>query len=210
MYRAFNVISAAVGLLLLTPLLAAVALVVKLEDGGSVFYRQARVGRGLRTFRLLKFRSMVENADRAGLLTAPGDSRTTRTGRILRKYKLDELPQLWNVLTGEMQLVGPRPEVLRYVDFYPEQYAILLQQPPGITDPASLAFRQEESLLDPDRTEQHYVSQILPAKLTLSLEYQRRRNFLSDLAILLATVLRLPAREKATQPTLTHDRRAPL
>ncbi|MGA8761251.1 MAG: sugar transferase [Candidatus Sulfotelmatobacter sp.] len=189
MYRTFNILVAGAGLLFLLPLFVLAALAIKREDGGPVFYAQPRVGERFKPFRVLKFRSMVESAEQSGLLTAPSDSRITRTGRVLRKYKLDELPQLWNVLLGEMQLVGPRPEVERYVETYREQYAVLLQQPPGITDPASLAYRREDILMTTERMEEQYISQILPDKLRLSLAYQRRRNFFSDLAVLLETLL---------------------
>jgi lipopolysaccharide/colanic/teichoic acid biosynthesis glycosyltransferase len=193
MNRAFNLLGAAVGLLLLLPLLAAIAAIVKCYDGGPIFYAQPRVGKDFLTFRVLKFRSMVVHADREGPLTAPADRRLTRVGRALRKYKLDELPQLWNVLTGEMQLVGVRPEVETYVAMFREQYAQLLTQPPGITDPASLAFRREENLFVADRMQQQYVAEILPEKLRLSLEYQRHRSFFSDMRVLLDTVLNLAA-----------------
>jgi len=175
-------------LLLLSPLFLLAALAVKWDDGGPVLYAQDRVGKNFRSFRLLKFRSMAPGSERSGVLTAPSDSRITRVGRVLRKYKLDELPQLWNVLQGDMQLVGPRPEVARYVERFRERYAILLRQPPGITDPASLAYRHEEQCFQAGAIEQQYLARILPDKLRLSLEYQRRRNFFSDLAILLHTV----------------------
>lgn len=193
--RGFNFVCAAVGLLLLLPLLSAVALLVKCHDGGPVFYAHPRVGKGFRPFCLLKFRSMVVNADKSGLLTAPNDRRLTGMGRFLRRYKLDELPQLWNVLTGDMQLVGVRPEVEPYVTIFRERYALLLREPPGITDPASLAYRCEENLLVADRLEQHCISEILPHKLTLSLDYQRKRNFFSDLRVLFNTVLSLAAKD---------------
>jgi len=191
MNRTFNFVCAALGLLFLLPLLTVIALLVKYHDGGPVFYAQPRVGKGFRLFRVLKFRSMAVNADQEGLLTAPADHRLTGVGRLLRKHKLDELPQLWNVLTGEMQLVGVRPEVEPYVAMFREQYALLLNQPPGITDPATLAYRREETLFIAERMEQQYVSEILPEKLKLSLAYQRNRNFLSDLRVLLNTVLSL-------------------
>jgi lipopolysaccharide/colanic/teichoic acid biosynthesis glycosyltransferase len=193
MHRAFNFICAALGLLLLLPWLAVIALLVKSHDGGPVFYAQPRVGKDFRPFRVLKFRSMVVNADQGGLLTAPADHRLTSVGRFLRKHKLDELPQLWNVLTGDMQLVGVRPEVEPYVTMFREQYALLLNQPPGITDPASLAYRREENVFVAGRMEQQYVSEILPEKLRLSLDYQRNRSFFSDLRVLLDTVLNLTA-----------------
>jgi lipopolysaccharide/colanic/teichoic acid biosynthesis glycosyltransferase len=191
MNRTFNLVCAALGLLFLLPLLTVIALLVKCHDGGPVFYAQPRVGKGFRLFRVLKFRSMVVNADQDGILTAPADHRLTRVGRLLRKHKLDELPQLWNVLTGEMQLVGVRPEVEPYVAMFREQYALLLNQPPGITDPATLAYRREETLFVAERMEQQYVSEILPEKLKLSLDYQRNRSFFSDLRVLLNTVLNL-------------------
>jgi lipopolysaccharide/colanic/teichoic acid biosynthesis glycosyltransferase len=179
------------GLLLLSPLFLVIAVVIKLDDGGPVFYLQPRVGMSFRVFLLCKFRSMVAGADRKGLLTAPNDDRLTRTGRFLRRHKLDELPQLINVLKGDMQLVGPRPEVERYVELFRPQYEQLLQDRPGITDPASVAYRREEELLVAGRIEEQYVSQILPDKLRLSLDYQRRRNFASDVALLLKTTLNL-------------------
>jgi lipopolysaccharide/colanic/teichoic acid biosynthesis glycosyltransferase len=193
MHRAFSVVCAAAGLVLLSPLLVAIAVAIKWDDGGPVFYSQRRVGQGFRVFLLLKFRSMVVNADKAALLTSPQDSRLTRIGLFLRKYKLDELPQLWNVCRGDMQLVGSRPEVERYVEMFRDQYASLLNQLPGITDPASLAYRCEDKIFIVGSVEQQYVSKILPDKLRLSLEYQRRRTFLSDLRVLVSTVLGLTA-----------------
>jgi lipopolysaccharide/colanic/teichoic acid biosynthesis glycosyltransferase len=208
MYRVFNILVAAAGLMILSPVFAVAALAIKRDDGGPVFYEQARVGQGFRTFRMLKFRSMAQGAERAGLLTAPSDSRVTRIGRVLRKYKLDELPQLWSVLKGDMQLIGPRPEVERYVEIYREQYAVLLKDPPGITDPASLAYRREEELFHAERMEEQYISQILPDKLRLSLEYQRRRNFFSDLGILCDTLLGLPKPERPASSLFSQSGRA--
>ena len=191
LHRAFDLSCAAVGLLILSPLFGAIALAIKFDDGGPVFYLQDRVGRDFRRFRVCKFRSMVTGADRHGLLTARGDSRLTAIGRLLRRYKLDELPQLFNVLFGDMQLVGPRPEVERYVQMFPAQYAVILQDRPGITDPATLAYRREEQILSASGIEQQYVGEILPAKLKLSLDYQHQRTFRSDLEILLRTALGL-------------------
>ena len=187
--RVFNFISAAAGLVVLTPALLLIAIAIKWDDGGPVFYLQKRIGRNFQPFRLVKFRSMTVGADQSGLLTAPADQRVTCCGRWLRRSKLDELPQLWNVLRGEMQLVGPRPEVERYVEQFREEYSALLTDPPGITDPASLAFRHEERLLAAAQIERQYVSEILPRKLVLSLDYQRRRRFSSDLGILMKTIL---------------------
>jgi lipopolysaccharide/colanic/teichoic acid biosynthesis glycosyltransferase len=134
---------------------------------------------------------MVVNADRDGLLTAPADSRLTRVGRWLRRYKVDELPQLFNVLKGDMQLVGARPEVERYVQLFRPQYAVILQERPGITDPATLVYRHEDQIFSADRMEEQYVKEILPAKLKLSLDYQKQRSLFSDVRILLRTVIGL-------------------
>lgn len=190
-HRVFDLLCAVTGLSLLSPLFCLIALAIKLDDGGPVFYQQIRVGRCFRPFRIHKFRSMITGADRAGPLTAPGDSRVTRVGRWLRTYKLDELPQLFNVLKGDMQLVGARPEVEHYVQMFRSQYSEILQDRPGITDPASLAYRDEEQMLSPDRIEQQYVEEILPAKIALSLSYQKQRSFLSDTRILARTVFGL-------------------
>lgn len=189
--RAFDFACSLLGLVAASPLLAAIALAIKLDDGGPIFYSQERVGRGFKLFRLHKFRTMIAGADRQGLLTCSSDSRQTRVGRILRRYKLDELPQLFNVLKAEMQLVGARPEVDRYVQMFRAQYSIILQERPGITDPASLAYRHEAQILSADSLEEQYVREILPAKLALALDYQQRRTFLSDIEILFRTTLRL-------------------
>lgn len=190
-HRVFDSLCAVVGLVCLSPLLILIAVAIKLDDGGPVFFSQDRIGRGFRPFRLWKFRSMLASADQGVLLTAPADSRITRIGQFLRRYKLDELPQLFNVLAGDMQLVGARPEVERYVQMFRLQYAVILQDRPGITDPASLAYRREDQILSADGIEQQYVREILPAKLQLSLDYQRRRSFLSDLGILVRTAVGL-------------------
>jgi|SRR5271166_3694606 len=189
--RVFDATCAAAGFFFLSPLFCAIAVAIKFDDGGPVIYAQDRVGKNFRLFRLCKFRSMVAGADREGLLTAPNDSRPTRMGRVLRRYKLDELPQLFNVLRGDMQLVGARPEVERYVQMFRPQYAVILRDRPGITDPASLAFRREDQILSAGRIEQQYVEEILPAKLRLSMDYQKQRGFLSDIQVLLRTVFTL-------------------
>ena len=191
LHRVFDVACAVIGLVLLSPLFLLIAIAIKFDDGGPVFYRQNRVGKGFRSFRLFKFRSMIVNADRAGSLTAPGDPRLTRTGSWLRRYKLDELPQLFNVVTGDMQLVGARPEVEHYVTMFRHQYAEILQQRPGITDPATLTYRHEDRCFSTGEIEKQYVVEILPSKLRLSLAYQQRRTFLSDLKIIFQTVFGL-------------------
>jgi lipopolysaccharide/colanic/teichoic acid biosynthesis glycosyltransferase len=189
--RAFDIILAFQGLAFLAPLLAMIALAIKLDDGGPVFYSQVRVGRGLQKFRVLKFRSMVPDPAYSSLLTAPKDARVTRVGRFLRKYKLDEMPQLVNVLRGEMRLVGVRPQVDRYVEMFRKEYEELLQAPPGITGLSTLRFRNEEQLFQEGSIETQYIEKILPRKLKLALEYERSRTFLSDLEILFRTVLSL-------------------
>jgi len=189
MRRAFDVICAAGGLVLSFPLFALIALAIKLEDGGPVLFSQTRVGRNFRKFLLLKFRSMVAGSERRGSpITEPADWRITRVGAFLRKYKLDELPQLINVLTGDMGLVGARPELERYVEMYRPQYTLILRARPGITDPASLAYRHEEQIRKPRDGETQYVKQVLRRKLEISLQYSQRRTFLSDLRVIVMTL----------------------
>ena len=203
MRRCFDVACSLAGLLLLSPLFLLIAAAVKLEDGGPVFYLQPRVGRGFFPFLLYKFRSMVPNAERLGRpLTEPQDSRITRAGKFLRRYKLDELPQLVNVLKGDMQLVGARPEVERYVRLFPSEYTRLLRDRPGITDPASIAIRREDECFSGGDVETEYIASILPAKLKLSLAYAERRGFWSDLGLIVQTLLGsapLPVRQAETQ-----------
>jgi lipopolysaccharide/colanic/teichoic acid biosynthesis glycosyltransferase len=191
--RAFDAISAAAGLALLAPLFATIALAIKLDDGGAVFYSHFRVGKGLREFRLLKFRTMISGPTDGSTVTAPQDARVTRVGRFLRKYKLDELPQLVNVLRGEMQLVGARPQMEKFVEMFREEYEELLQDTPGITDLASLSFRNEAQFFHRGSIEQQYINRIMPAKLRMSLKYARTRTFQSDLKIIFRTVLGLPS-----------------
>ena len=200
-HRFFDVTCAAAGLALLSPLFAVIAAAIKYEDGGPVFFSQSRVGKGLGKFRLLKFRTMIPNSGGSNPLTAPQDPRITRVGSFLRKYKLDELPQLINVVKGEMQLVGARPELERYVEIFPGEYEVLLQDRPGITDLASLTFRHEEEIFRTQAgpLEKQYVSQILPEKLKLSLKYFHVRTFVSDLGILIRTVLGLNFRRPTDQ-----------
>lgn len=187
--RVFDTVRAFAGLALRIPPLVIIALVIKLEDGGPVLYFQFRIGKGLRKFRLIKFRSMLSNCAVGSLLTALNDTRVTRVGRFLRRYELDELPQLVNVLKGEMQLVGVRPQVERFVDVFRYKYEELLRTPPGITDLTSLSFRKEERLFHESSNEEQYIPKILPFKLEMSLNYSRNRTFISDLEILFRTVL---------------------
>jgi len=188
--RSFDIFFSALGLLLLAPLGLLLAALVKLADGGQVFYGQLRVGQFGRPFRIWKFRSMVANADQLGLpLTSGEDPRVTRIGRFLRSTKLDELPQLWNVLVGEMSFVGPRPEVPRYVERYtPEQREILAFKP-GITDMASMLFRNEQDLLrGADDVEAFYVRYCLPRKIELNRQYAAQASLLQDIWIIVQTL----------------------
>jgi lipopolysaccharide/colanic/teichoic acid biosynthesis glycosyltransferase len=178
---------AALALPLLSPIFASIAFAIWWEDGGPVFYRQTRAGRNFQPFGLWKFRSMIPDADRTGSLTLANDSRCTRVGKFLRRSKLDELPQLLNVLKGDMRLVGARPELARYVEMFPAEYSLLLRDAPGITDPASVRFFNEDQFL---RGEHQYTSEILPRKLQLSLEYQARRTLFRDLCVLGQTMVR--------------------
>lgn len=175
--RAFDIACAAVGLILLAPLFAIIAAAIKLEDRGPVFFIQTRVGKGFKNFRLFKFRSMAADSPESAPLAGPRDPRITTVGRFLRKHKLDELPQLIHVVKGEMQLVGVRPQLERFVQIFPDEYSILLQDRPGITDLASLTYRNEEQLFKPGPLDEQYVAQILPEKLKLSLKYHRARTF---------------------------------
>lgn len=205
----FDRVAAAVGLLLLSPALALLAVAIALEDGFPVLFRQTRVGRGGRPFRLVKFRSMLAGV--AGTrITAGRDPRVTRVGAWLRRYKIDELPQLWNVLKGDLSLVGPRPEIPPFVDEKDPAWRAVLAVRPGITDPATLQFRHEEEVLagagDP---EQYYRETILPAKLALNLEYIRARTFWGDLKLIARTVRACAvADERTTLHTVqpTHHR----
>lgn len=188
--RLIDATAALAGLIVLSSLFLALAVAIKLDSPGPVFYKARRVGRGGQEFRLYKFRSMVIDADRLGPgITAVGDQRVTKVGRFLRRTKLDELPQLINVLKGDMSLVGPRPEDPRYVALYtPEQRAVLAARP-GITSAASLTYRHEEQLLSGPDWEAIYCTEVMPAKLAIDLEYLSRRTLASDLGLVLQTIL---------------------
>ena len=195
---------AVVGLVLLSPLFGLCAVAIKLSSPGPVFFWQHRIGRDARPFRIAKFRSMVTDAERVGpAITASGDPRVTRIGAFLRRLKIDELPQLWNVLKGEMSLVGPRPELPEYVARYTLQQRQVLHVRPGITDIASLHYRCEEEVMrrDPD-PEQFYRETVLPHKLALNLDYIERMSFSYDVYLISRTVVSLfiPALKKRTKP----------
>ncbi len=189
--RLMDVLLSAGALLVLWPLFLLVAVAIKADDPGPVFYRQVRVGRGGRPFRIFKFRTMVTDADRKGpAITVGRDSRITRVGAFLRRTKLDELAQLLNVLRGEMSFVGPRPEVPRYVELYtPYQRQVLLVRP-GITDYASIAYRNENDMLEGvDDPERLYIEEIMPAKIELNMKYLREISPLADIRLILKTVV---------------------
>ena len=187
--RLFDLIFSSAGLLLMSPILLFCALAVKLSSSGPVFYRQVRVGKGGEDFHIFKFRTMVVDADKKGLqITSESDPRITLVGRTLRRTKLDELPQLINVLIGQMSLVGPRPEVRKYVDLYTPEQRQVLSVAPGITDPASIAYRHEGELLvaapDPEAL---YINTIMPDKLRINLDYLQKQTVWTDFLIILKT-----------------------
>ncbi len=193
MKRLFDMVAAAVGLVLLSPLLLLTAVLVKVTSPGPVLFHQERIGRGGAAFSLLKFRTMVKDAPKlGGQITVGDDPRVTGVGRWLRKTKLDELPQLFNVLRGDMSLVGPRPEVRRYVEMFADDYAEILRLRPGMTDLASIKYRDEAAILgqaaDP---EEEYVRRVLPEKIRLAREYVRRQSLLLDLIIICRTPISL-------------------
>lgn len=189
MKRLFDIVSSGTGLILLSPVLLFLAIWIKLDSRGPVFYRQVRVGKNGRDFKIYKFRSMRQGADKKGLITVGGrDPRVTRSGYYIRKYKLDEFPQLINVLKGDMSIVGPRPEVRKYVNLYTKEQLKVLSVKPGITDMASIKYRNENELLekadDPDRM---YVEVIMPDKLKYNLEYIKKQSFLYDMKLAFLT-----------------------
>jgi lipopolysaccharide/colanic/teichoic acid biosynthesis glycosyltransferase len=190
--RLFDVLVSAAALILLSPLFLGVAIAIKLSSPGPVFYRAVRVGRHGVPFKLYKFRSMVVNADKIGAgITTAHDPRITPIGRFLRRTKLDELPQLINVLRGEMSLVGPRPEDPRYVALYTEAQRRVLRVRPGMTSPASVRYRDEQALLSGPDWETRYIQQIMPDKLAIDLQYIERATLLSDLGVIWQTFLAL-------------------
>lgn len=190
MKRLFDVVCSFFGLLVLSPLFVFLSLWVGLGSKGGVFYKQKRVGRFNKDFTLYKFRSMRVGSDKKGLLTIGGkDSRVTKAGFFIRKYKLDELPQLLNVLKGDMSFVGPRPEVRKYVDMYTERQLKVLDVRPGITDLASIKYRNENDLLaTADNPEQYYIDVVMQDKLALNLQYIETRSFFGDIKLIFRTI----------------------
>lgn len=193
MKRAFDLVASLIGIALLLPLLAVISVWIFLGDGWPVLFKQTRVGKNGAHFKVLKFRTMYKDAERAGQLTVSGrDPRITPSGYLLRKYKLDEFPQLFNVIKGDMSLVGPRPEVPAYVELYTSEQRRVLSVRPGITDSASLEFMDENELLAKADDPQHYYKEIiLPRKLTLQLNYVDQRSFLGDVKIVLKTLTKI-------------------
>jgi lipopolysaccharide/colanic/teichoic acid biosynthesis glycosyltransferase len=187
--RTFDIIASGCGLIVLSPLLLIIAIWIKCDSKGPVFYRQVRVGKNNKDFRIYKFRSMKIGADKAGLITVGGrDPRVTRSGYYIRKYKLDELAQLINVFVGDMSLVGPRPEVRKYVDMYTPEQMHVLDVRPGVTDLASIRYRNENELLekaeDPDK---YYIEVIMQDKLRINLEYVQNHSFWYDIKLIFGT-----------------------
>jgi lipopolysaccharide/colanic/teichoic acid biosynthesis glycosyltransferase len=191
MKRGFDIIMAFTALVLLIPLMIVVAMFIKLDSEGPVLFRQQRVGRGFRPFWIYKFRTMRKSVGQDGSqVTVGNDSRITRVGRFLRQTKLDELPQLINILRGDMSFVGPRPEVPRYVRLFQREYREILTVRPGLTDLASLKYRDEAALLaKADNPEEEYTTRVLPDKINLSKDYIQQSSFLFDLGLILRTIL---------------------
>lgn len=188
--RLFDIFFSIIGLLCISPVLLVLAILISLDSKGGIFYKQVRIGKNLAPFKLFKFRSMHTNADKKGLLTVGHkDSRITKIGYYIRKYKLDELPQLINVLIGDMSFVGPRPEVEKYVKLYNQEQLNVFKVKPGITDWASIKYVHENEILaksnDPEKT---YIDEIMPAKLKLNLDYANNNNVWIDIKIILLTI----------------------
>jgi len=192
MKRSLDIVLSIIGLLILLPFFPFVAILIKLDSSGPIFFRQERIGKDFSRFTIYKFRTMTANADKKGaLITAGGDNRITKVGGFLRRYKIDELPQLYNVLRGDMSFVGPRPEVSQYVQLFETEYRKLLTVRPGITDLASLRYSNEEAILSKSKAlEEVYISTILPEKIKLSSHYIDNHTLLTDLKLILMTVLR--------------------
>jgi len=187
--RLFDIIASGLGLIVLSPLFLVLAIWIKLDSKGPVFYRQVRVSRDNKDFRIFKFRSMRVGSDKGSLVTIGGhDPRITRSGYFIRKFKLDELPQLINVFVGDMSLVGPRPEVRHYVDYWTPEQMHVLDVRPGITDPASIKFRNENELMEQaENPEKYYIEVIMQEKIKLYLEYVEKHSFLYDIGLIFKT-----------------------
>ena len=191
--RIFDILFSFIGLVILLPFIIIIGLLILIDSSGGVFYKQSRVGKNNKNFNLFKFRSMRTGADKKGLLTVGGrDSRVTRMGYFIRKYKIDELPQLLNVFIGNMSLVGPRPEVRKYVDLYNENQKQVLIVKPGITDYASIEYSKENELLGKaENPEKVYIDEIMPAKLKLNLKYIEEQSIGTDFKIIFKTFAKI-------------------
>lgn len=193
MKRLFDIIFSLLGLVVLLPFFLIISLIIVIDSRGGIFYKQERVGKNELSFLLFKFRSMKTNADKQGLLTVGGrDSRITRVGYFIRKYKIDELPQLINVFIGDMSLVGPRPEVRKYTNLYNEEQKKVLTVKPGITDYASIEYSNENEILGKaENPEQTYITEIMPAKLKLNLKYINEQGLGTDIKIIFKTIAKI-------------------
>lgn len=189
--RAFDVIASSIGLIVLSPIFLIMSILIKIDSKGPVFFKQERVGLNRQPFKIFKFRTMVNDAEKKGRqITVGSDSRITKVGHFIRKYKLDEFPQLINVFKGEMSLVGPRPEVPRYVELYDAKQEQILLVKPGITDYASIEFRNENDILgkslNPDK---EYIENIMPSKIDLNMKYIKEISLLTDIKIIMKTLI---------------------
>jgi len=210
MKRFLDILISVLAIILLSPLLIIVALAVKAASAGPIFFRQQRMGKNFRPFYIYKFRTMVKDAPKLGTaITFGDDPRITRLGRFLRKTKIDELPQLFNVLKGEMSLVGPRPEVPRYVEIFRDDYAVILQVRPGITDLASIKYRDEAAVLgQAENPEEEYIKHVLPEKIRYAKEYVNNASLFLDIKIIIQTLLKLVSDKIPISPRQASGRRA--
>ncbi|NOQ71254.1 MAG: sugar transferase [Crocinitomix sp.] len=190
--RIFDICSSLLALVLFSPLIIIISLWIALDSPGGIFYRQIRVGKNQKEFGVFKFRSMRPNSDQAGQITIGNDSRVTRVGRFIRRFKIDEVPQLINILKGDMSVVGPRPEVPKYVQLYSQEQLKVLTVLPGLTDYASIEYLDEQKILgaaaDPDKA---YIEEVMPAKLKLNLNYIADRGFWLDIKLIFKTIGRI-------------------
>ncbi len=190
--RIFDIVSSVSALVILFPFLVIISIWILVDSRGGIFYKQIRVGKNKKEFSLLKFRSMRPDSDKSGQLTVGNDSRITGVGKILRKTKLDEIPQLLNVIMGDMSIVGPRPEVPKYVTLYNTSQQKVLNVLPGLTDYASLEYIDEQSVLGKsDNPEKTYIDEVMPAKLELNLKYIEERSFMVDIKLIFKTIFKI-------------------
>ena len=200
MKRIFDIVVAGLALIVLAPLLLLIALLIKLDSRGPILFKQERIGKGFRPFSIYKFRTMRDGVHATSSLTIGADPRITRAGKYLRASKIDELPQLLNIVKGDMSLVGPRPEVPQYVELFRQDYEEILKMRPGITDLASIKYRDEATLLgQSENPQEEYVTRVLPDKINLGKEYIRRSSVFFDLTLMFKTFLRLFDRVLASQ-----------